>query len=142
MATAEVLAENEITKESLAALFKRAFLSTSFDKDGDLVVQTDGPRVFVTVDEDKKLLKYMSIYGVKESSPVELKHALVNKMNNDIIFGRFSIPEKTPGMLIADYFLPYEEGIPAFQIVSAIRLFARVVPVAIRACDDNDLVEW
>jgi len=141
MANIEVLSENEVTKENLASLFKRAFMSSSFDEDGDLVVQTDGPRVFVTVDEDKKLLNYMAIYGVKESSPLELKHALTNKMNDKIIFGRFSIPERRPDILIADYFLPYEEGIPTFQIISAIRLFAKVVPGAIRACDDNDLIE-
>jgi len=141
MANVEVLVENEVAKESLAALFKRAFMSTSFDEDGDLIVQTDGPRVFVSVDEEKKLLKYMAIYGVKESSPLELKHAFVNKMNDEIIFVRFSIPEQRPDILMADYFLPYEEGIPTFQIVSAIRLFARIVPGAIRACDDNDLVE-
>ncbi len=141
MATAEVLAEDEVTTSNLAQIFKRAFFKPSLDKDGDLTVHTDGPRVIVTVDQDKKLLKFMTIYGVKESARMELKHAFVNKMNDDIIFARFSIPKARPDVLIADYFLPFEEGIPAFQIVYALRLFARVVPGAIRACDENDLVE-
>lgn len=141
MATAEILAESEVTKENIAGLCKRAFMSTSFDKDGDLVVQTDGPRVVVMVDADKKLIKYLALYGVKKSSPLELKHAFVNKMTDTVIFGRFSIPDRRPDVLVADYFLPYEEGVPAFQIVSALRLFARVVPAAIGACDDNGLVE-
>lgn len=87
METAEILPENEVTTENLATLFKRAFFSISFDKDGDLVVQTDGPKVFVIVDENKKMLKYMTIYGVKETSPLELKHALANRMNDSIILG-------------------------------------------------------
>lgn len=141
MSNIEVLSESEVTKENLVSLFKRAFMSTSFDDDDDLVVQTDGPRVYVTIDEEKKLLKYMAIYGVNESSSLELKYALTNKMNDNFIFGRFSIPEQRPDMLVADYYLPYEEGIPTFQIVSAVRLFAKVVQSAIRASDDNDLVE-
>lgn len=141
MASAEVLSEDEVTPANLAQVFKRAFLKASVDEDGDLVVQSDGPRVLVTVDEDKKLLKFMTVYGVKQSARLQVKHALANKMNDDYILGRFSIPEGRPDLLIADYYLPYEEGIPAFQIVAALRLFARVVPGAIQDCDKDDLVE-
>ena len=141
MAMAEVLAENEVTTSNLTQIFKRAFFKTSLDKDGDLIVHTDGPRVIVTLNQDNKLIKFMTIYGVKESARLDLKHTFTNRMNDEIIVGRFSVPKTRPDMLIADYYLPFEEGIPAFQIVSALRLFARVVPGAIRACDENDLVE-
>jgi len=141
MAMAEVLAEDEVTTSNLAQIFKRAFLKTSLDKDGDLIVHTDGPRVIVTLNQDKKLIKFMTIYGVKESARLDLKHTFTNRMNDEIIVGRFSVPKTRPDMLIADYYLPFEEGIPAFQIMSALRLFARIVPGAIRACDENNLVE-
>jgi hypothetical protein len=68
MTTAEVLAEDEVTTSNLAQIFKRAFFKTSFDKDGDLVVHTDGPRVLVEVNQENKLLKFVSFFGVKESS--------------------------------------------------------------------------
>ncbi len=141
MATAEVLAEDEVTTSNLAQVFKRAFFKTSIDNDGDLIVQTDGPRVIVTLNQDNKLIKFMTIYGVKESARLDLKHNFTNRMNDEIIVVRFSVPKTRPDMLIADYYLPFEEGIPAFQIVSALRLFARVVPAAIRSCDENDLLE-
>jgi hypothetical protein len=141
MAETEILQERDVTKENLAALFRRAFFSTRFDSDGDLIVETDGPRVLVKVDPDKKMLKYLAAYGIDESSPLELKHALANKMNDRIIFVRFSIPEAKSDALVADYFIPYEGGIPAFQIISALRWFARVVPGAILTCDDHDLVK-
>lgn len=139
MASAEVLGEDEVTTANLTQIFKRAFFKTSLDKDGDLAVHTDGPRVIVTVDQDRKLLKFMAIYGIKESADQDVKYAFANKMNDDVIMARFSIPR--PDVLLADYFLPFEEGIPAFQIVSALRLFARIVPGAIRACDEHDLME-
>ncbi len=141
MATAEIIAEHEFTVDKLETLFKRAFFSTSIDSDGDVVVQTDGPRVCVIIKKDKKLLKFMSIYGVKTHARLEAKHALANKLNDDYIFARFSIPDSRSDVLVADYYLPFEGGIPEFQVVAVVRLFSRVVPGAIRACDTNDLVE-
>jgi len=137
----EIILGSDLTKESLALLFKRAFFKISVDSDGDIIVNTDGPRVFVTLDSNKNLLKYMSVYGFKESAPLELKYSLINKMNDQIILVRFSMPEKRPDMLMADYFISYEECIPTFQIISTLRLFATVVSGAIRTCDTDDLVE-
>ncbi|HOQ98980.1 MAG TPA: YbjN domain-containing protein [Anaerolineae bacterium] len=141
MATAQVLAEGEVTVANLAQLFKRAFFKASINHDGDLVVQTDGPRVLVSVDADKKLIKLMSVYGIQKAARLELKHALVNKMNDEFILCRFSIPEAATDLLVVDYYLPFEEGIPEFQIMSALRWFARVAPGAIRASDQHNLVE-
>ena len=138
----EIIEEDEVTTENLEALFKRAFFSTKINEDDCLVVSTENIRsVVVEVDEDRKLLKYMAAFGLKEEAPLELKHAFVNRMNDRIIFPRFSVVEKRPDVLVADYFLTFEGGILAFQIMSALRLFSRVVRGAINKCDDDDLVE-
>lgn len=140
-ATAEILAEDEVTVSNLAQIFKRAFFKTSLDKDGDLIVHTEGPRIIVIVGQDTKLLKFTAIYGVKESAQLELKHAFVNKMNDEAIFCRFSIPKTRQDVLLAEYYLPYEEGIPAYQVVYALRLFVRVAQNTILTCDEHDLLE-
>ena len=132
------LPEGEVNAQKLAEIFKVAYMKCTIDEDGDLLVQTDGPRVFVSVQEDKKLLKFIAMYGLKESATEEMKMAFVNRMNDGIIFARFSVARADT--LMADYYLPYEEGILAFQIVAALRLFGRVVPGAIQACDKDDLV--
>ena len=137
---AEVIAENDVTPENIRTLFKRAFYSASLDDDGDVCVDTDGLRVHVTVMDNTKLLRYVTVYGIKDTAPLESKHAFVNKMNDDVILCRFSIPEHDHDALYADYFLPFGEGVLAFQIVSALRWFARVVSSAIRDCDENNLV--
>lgn len=139
MASARLLAESEVTMSNLDELFRQAFFKTSLDKDGDLIVQSDGPRVIVTIDQQKKLVKFMAVYGLREEAALGPKLALVNRMNDEIIYVRFSVPRDD--ILVADYFLLFQEGIPAFQLVSSLRLFARVVPAAIRACDQEDLVE-
>jgi hypothetical protein len=137
----EVFAEDEVTISILARTLQQGFFKVSLNNDGYLTVYTDGPQVIMTVNQDNKLIRFMSIYGVKESAPLELKQAFVNKMTDDVILVRFSIPESRPDMLIADYYLPFEDGVRAFQVVSALRLFSRIVPYAIRNCDENDLVE-
>lgn len=136
----EILAEDEVTSDNVARLFKRAFMRTIIDEDGDVRVETDaGPKVLISLDEDRKLLKFTTIYGLKDSATEAEKLAFVNKMNDDMIFVRFCVADAD--MLVADYFLPYEQGITAYQIVLTVRLFSRIVPAAIQTCDEDDLVE-
>lgn len=135
------LEEHEVTTQSLSKIFKNILFKTSFDDDGDLIVYTDGPRVLVTLNSSQKLTKFMSLYGVKKSARLDIKHELINKLNDQYIFVRFAIPEKRPDVLMADYYLPFEEGVSSYQVAKAIRLFAQVVPNAIRASDTHDLVE-
>ena len=61
----------------------------------------------------------------------------INKMNDGVIFCRFSVPEEAPDILTADYYLPFGEGVPAFLVVWALRLFARVDPARDPRSDDD-----
>ena len=130
-----------MSPRALQSLFDRALFNSSIDDDDDVLVETEAISVYVSINKDNRLLKYTAAYKVDETAPVESKHALVNKMNDDVIFCRFTIPEHHEDTLIADYFLPFGKSISSFNIVSALRLFALVVPNAIRDCDDNDLVK-
>ena len=141
MSETELIGQYDVTPELLEGLFKRGFFSTRIDDDGDLIVESEGPKVVVSIQEKHKLIRYVIVYGMNEFGPLDQKLSFVNRMNDDVIFARFSVPESRPEMLMCDYFLPYEEGVTAFQIVTAMRLFARVVVGAIHACDDDDLVQ-
>ncbi len=138
VAAPEVLEESEVTIPRLTQIFKSAFFKATVDGDGDLMVQTAGPKVWVKIEEKRKLLSFTSLYGLKESAAEKLKLDLVNKMNDQVILARFSVAR--PDLLLADYFLPYEEGILPFQIVSAVRLFGQIVPGAIRASDEHGVM--
>lgn len=139
MPPAEVLAETEVTIPNLAQLFKRAFFSASIDNDGDLIVQSEGPKIIVRIDEEKKLLVFMVMVRVNESATEIAKLTLVNNMNSRVVLARFAIPRSD--ILVADCTLPFEEGIPTFQIVATLRLLARVVPGAIRNFDESGVVK-
>lgn len=137
----EYIVESEVTPKNIRELFSRAFYNTDLDDDGDVVVNAEPISVFISINKNNRLLKYSTYYRVDETAPLESKLAFVNKMNDDVVLCRFSIPEDHEDTLVADYFLPFGESISSFQIVSALRLFALVVVNAISDCDDDDLVK-
>ena len=139
--TPEYIVESEVTPENIRQLFARAFYSVHLDEDDDIVVNAEPISVYISINKDNKLLKYTAPFRVDAGAPLTQKHALVNKMNDDVILCRFSIPEDHEDMMLADYFLSFGESIPSFQIVSTIRLFASVVSNAIGDCDDDDLIK-
>lgn len=137
----QLIEENEVTTETLVDLFEQAFYKTSVDSDGDVLVNVDAYNVFVILDKDRKLLKYMALHEVKESAPPESKLALINRLNDEYIFCRFSIHGQNPDQLIVDYFLSFEKGVTGYQIIRSLRLFARLVPASINDCDEDNLVD-
>lgn len=139
--TAEYVAESHVTPKKIRELFTRAFYGTHLDEDGDILVNAEPISVYVSINEDDKLLRYAAYYRIDGTAPLEAKHAFVNRMNDAVVFCRFSIPENDQDTLVADYYLPFGEHVNAFQIVSSFRLFARIVPNAIRDCDDSDLIK-
>ena len=139
--TTEYIVESEVTPENIRDLFSRAFYNTDLDDDGDVVVNAEPISVFISINRNNRLLKYSTYYRVDETAPLESKLAFVNKMNDDVVLCRFSIPEDHEDTLVADYFLPFGESIFSFQIVSTLRLFALVVVNAISDCDDDNLVK-
>ncbi|MDE2845951.1 MAG: YbjN domain-containing protein [Gemmatimonadota bacterium] len=141
MATRELISENQVTTETLVALFERAFYKVQVDSDGDVVITVDGNIVYVSVIENLNLLRYVTVFQVRESVSTESKLALVNHLNDDYILCRFSIYEQQPDLLIADYYLSFEKGITAFQIVTSLRLFARVAPDAVRNNNESGMIE-
>lgn len=138
MAKLESFEEENVTKNNLENLFSEAYMSTSMDGGGGLVVEAGQIRVLVDIMKESSLIKYVSYFGIDKSKPLEAGYKLVNQMNRQIVFCRFSIVEDA---LVSDYFLPYEKGVSKFQIISSIRFFGKVVPSAIQSCDDIGLVE-
>lgn len=141
MTSPELIPEAEVTAENLQALFTRAYYSTSIDEDGDIRVQTDGPNVFIIIDNEKKHLLFNVFYGFKENVSLADKYELANILNYTRGFLRFSVPENAVDTLNIDYRLQYEQGILAFHIVLTVRAFVKDIPILLRLFDENDLVE-
>jgi hypothetical protein len=127
--------ETEVQPDNLLKLFKEAYLKVTTDSDGDLKIETDVGVSFLRVMEDRKLLKYTSMYGFKTVATEDDKLSFLNTLNHKVIFCRFSMPK--PEVLMVEYFLSYEEGISAYQIIRSFRLFERITVAAIGQFDKS-----
>ncbi len=132
--------EEKVTPETIRALFDNALIKATVDEEGDIQVTTDmGTVCFVTLLQNQKMLKYLSLFSFKDKPSPEQKLSFLNKLNSGVIFSRFSMPKEN--VLLSEYFLSYEEGIPSYQVVKSFRLFERVTMGAIKRFDTSNLIE-
>lgn len=141
MTALETIPEDEVTISNLQSLFDRAFFNTYIDGDGDLVVKDGEHNIFLSVMENTKLLAYFSYFRIREATPLHQKLNLVNKINDSVVMVRFSIQERNPDTLMVDYYLPFEGGVSASQIISTLRVYERIINVVMHIYDEDDIIE-
>lgn len=88
-----------------------------------------------------RLIRFTSMYKLKDTATIEEKMALANKLNDGIILARFSVLETDHQSMIVVYHLPFWGGIEAYHIVVALRLFTHVYAGAPSAADTQHLIE-
>jgi hypothetical protein len=134
------LPEEEINPVLLRQLFRAAYLKAELDDDDDVrVTAENGVKVILSVDEDRKMLKYMAVFGFKEDAPEAEKLELLNLLNDQVVLVRFSSPRADA--LVADYYLLYEGGVAPFQVIHSLRWFTKVAIGALTEYDTSDLLE-
>jgi len=132
--------EEKVTPEIIQKLFDNALIKATVDEEGDIQVTTDmGTLFFVSLLEKQKMLKYLSFFSFKEKLSPEEKLSFLNDLNSGVILSRFSMPKEN--VLLSEYFLSYEEGIPSYQVVKSFRMFERVTIGAIKRFDTSNLIE-
>jgi hypothetical protein len=135
-----ILPEDQVTSAQLQQFFKAAFMKAEVDEDGDIKVKTDaGITVWISIEGERQLLKYVATYGFKEDATEVDRLQLVNTLNDNVILVRFSVPRDD--VLMADYYLYYEGGVIPYQVVNTLRHFANITVKAIREYDTEDLIE-
>ena len=134
-----LIEEQDLCIARIEGLFQAAFLKTRTDDDGDLVIYSDGATTLISLDERNHLVRMSALYGIKQEASEAQINALVNRLNDSVVMVRFASPKTD--VLMADYYLMYEERIPAYQIVASMRLFARIIPAALQRSDPDDIIE-
>jgi len=133
-----LLQDDEITLIRLQALYEQAGIRTEVDDDGDLAVHPGELKAFVHLNEANRQIRYVAYYGIDETAPRLDKLELLNRMNSDYIFARFALVDDEA--ISADFYLPYEGGVPAELIVESLQLFGVAVPSAIAGCNEAGLI--
>ncbi|HCU37631.1 MAG TPA: hypothetical protein DGT21_20010 [Armatimonadetes bacterium] len=119
-----VLGANDISIESLLALFQAAGLSAVVDDDGDIDITRDGIRTFVRLDDDRKIMSLFSIWQLADDASLEDRVELANSLNVNIVLVRFCI--RADGALWCDHQLVYGGGLTPESILRTYALFVEV----------------
>jgi len=135
----DVIAEKDMDSARLVALFKTAFMKADLDEKGDVRVEDANMKIYVKVSNDRKFLIFIATFRFKESASRLAMLELVNRINDKNIFARAAVT--TDNGLWFDYFLSYEQGLQAHQIVTAYKWFSKAVTGSLDKHDTEDIVK-
>ena len=124
---ADLIMPTELTVQDLFELYKSAYMECEIDEDGDLVLYEDSV-IFVSVDERLKnhriqLRRYFTLDG-----GVSLEKALefTNEINDDYIVARAKIVGEKKDLLLIDYWILLDGGIPPATIIHTTKRFMSI----------------
>ncbi|GAB2940726.1 hypothetical protein GCM10027280_31560 [Micromonospora polyrhachis] len=126
----------DVTTEGLRRIFDSAYLETSLDDDGDLVVR-DNYRVLVLPRENGERIRLMSMFGVDPDSALEDRLQLANKINDVMVLVRASVTER--GSFCFDCDITVTGGLPIRTFMATFRRFLRCMEEALTLDEDDVL---
>jgi hypothetical protein len=105
-----------------------AYMNTSFDEDGDLMVNGDC-QVYVTITPDKSAIRLMTIFRINEESSLDARLAAVNNINNDYMIIKAHCADNNK--LIFTYYFMLAGGLTKNALVRGVKLFDSIPRAAI-----------
>jgi hypothetical protein len=136
----EYLAEEEVDRATLGDLFSRAFLRVSYDKDGDLWAQdAEAPKLMITIEPVRRMIRIAAAWRFRQGTDSDAQQRLAARTNNAFMVARFRVVE--PQLFVAEYYLSYEKGLLAAQLVHSLKLFGRITQSAVREHDGEDVLQ-
>ena len=127
-AVLEMIGGEELTGHKLLEIFKGAYMDAQLDSDGDVRLALDGIKVLITVDQSRKLVHFISIFGVKPEATRQQVLELCNRINDRLILIRAAYPAALPSpALMLDHYVVTEAGVSPTEIVDDVRRFRSVI---------------
>ncbi len=112
--------------------------SATIDEEGHLVVKREGMKILLRLDPKKKLVIFSVVLAFKAQITRQEKLDLANRLNDHVVFARFTVTRED--LLWVDYYLSFEGGILAQQLVSSFSWFHNAVTRGISLNDSEHLV--
>lgn len=119
----ELLGENELSLSRIARILEDAYMEVDKSDEGRLWVDAGDCRVIVFFEEEKKLVTFASIWGLKPTTELR-RFELVNKLNDEMILVRFSAKRET--VLWCDQQFSVKGGITPKWLILTLKRFAEV----------------
>ena len=105
-----------------------AYMDTTFDDDGDLIVKGEC-QVYVTIIPDKSSVRLMTIFRISDESSLAARLEAVNKINNDYIIVKAHCTDNNK--LVFTYYFMLAGGLTKKALVRGVRLFDSIPHYAI-----------
>jgi hypothetical protein len=105
-----------------------AYMDTSFDEDGDLMVKGDC-QVYVTITSDKSAIRLMTIFRLNEERGQDARLDAVNRINNDYMFVKAHCTDNNK--LVFTYYFMLGGGLSKNALVRGVKLFDSIPRAAI-----------
>lgn len=123
MSDVEIISENDVTEESIQSLFKLAFFETSVVEGGGIKVNLlDGPPVFILIDEEQRVLVYMTSSIFAKGFSAASKIRIANRLNLPRGEFRFAVQDEGKSRhLRIDCSLRFKEGVLASHVIETAR---------------------
>jgi hypothetical protein len=123
-----------INSDVLKKLFEDAYMETSVDTDGDVIVK-DNYRCYLRPDPDGRLISVYAIFGCQPNASQADKLAYINRVNDQVKMVRASVSSN--GKFFFDYYISVEGGVSRRSIVMSVRRFFSCLGSALREDSGN-----
>ena len=108
-----------------------AYMDTSFDEDGDLMVKGEC-QVYVNIMPDKSSVRLMTIFRIRDEISLAVRLEAVNKINNDYMIIKAHCSDNNK--LIITYYFMLAGGLSKNALVRGVKLFDSIPRAAIYDC--------
>ena len=95
------------------------------DKDGDLMLNSDNGKFFVSVIGKAKLIRIFSLFAAEEGRSRSEMRSLANKFNDSKRFLRVAVDE-SDGSVTCDYYIVYDGGLNSANFLEALDWFVNL----------------
>ena len=130
----ELVTPETVSKDMLKTLFTDAYMDTSLDDDGDIVVK-DSYRAWVMPAQDGIWIRLYSLFKSNPAATPEDKLAFVNRLNDELVILRAWVTES--GGFGFEWYIPVEGGVTKKAIVFAVKRFHHLLQSAVNKDDKN-----
>lgn len=113
---------SEISIPALQKIVSSRF-GTQIDSDGDLKISADGSNFYVTIQKDKKLIRFVGWITKPANKTRAQMMEIANKFNNDTVFLRAAVDSDSD--LACTYYIVADGGLDSTNFMEAVLWYSR-----------------
>jgi hypothetical protein len=126
-----IITPENVTKELLKAICDAAYMETSVDADGDVVVRDGGIRGYLILSSHHRHIRIMAQFSVTEGANKFEVLEFLNRVNDEYVLVRCALINNGKGVRF-DHYVCLPGGVRPANLVQTIKRFLSIPPDAIK----------